>query len=101
MAAGLMCAGKTLKGKMLLLNGVVARLFEAYEEGVVDLGKAKVGEKTFLDAFHPGAEALKNARSWYSSGSNFRASCRGSGTYGRYDSCSWKGGNQRRGLPYP
>lgn len=59
MASGLMRAGKDLKGKTELTDADVVRLFEAYEAGVADLGKAKVGEKTFLDAFHPGVEVLK------------------------------------------
>ena len=59
MAAGLMRAGKVLKGKMELSGADVAVLFEAYEAGVADLGKAKVGDKTFLDGFHPGVEVLK------------------------------------------
>ena len=59
MAAGLMRAGKVLKGKTELSGADVAVLFEAYEAGVADLGKAKVGDKTFLDGFHPGVEVLK------------------------------------------
>ena len=59
MAAGLMRAGKTLKGKSQLSDMEVCLLFEAFEEGVADLGKAKIGEKTFLDGFHPGVTALR------------------------------------------
>lgn len=58
MAAGLMRAGKTLKGKTELTEYEVCLMFEAYEEGVADLGKAKPGDKTFLDGFHPGVQAL-------------------------------------------
>ncbi|MEY8351825.1 DAK2 domain-containing protein [Lachnospiraceae bacterium 54-53] len=61
MAAGLMRAGKVLKGKTGLSDADVACLFEAYEAGVADLGKAKIGDKTFLDGFHPGVLALKAA----------------------------------------
>lgn len=59
MAAGLMRAGKVLKGKTDLSCADVAGLFEAYEAGVADLGKAKLGDKTFLDGFHPGVQTLK------------------------------------------
>ncbi len=59
MAAGLMRAGKILKGKTELSDEDVVVLFEAYEAGVADLGKAKIGDKTFLDGFHPGVQALK------------------------------------------
>ncbi len=59
MAAGLMRAGKAIRGKEELTGSDVAGLFEAYESGVADLGKAKVGDKTFLDGFHPGVEVLK------------------------------------------
>ncbi|MGC6177613.1 dihydroxyacetone kinase family protein [Lacrimispora sp. 38-1] len=58
MAAGFMRAGKVLKGKTELTDKDVASLFQAYEDGVADLGKAKLGEKTFLDGFQPGIDAL-------------------------------------------
>lgn len=61
MAAGLMRAGKVIKGKTELSDADVVSLFEAYETGVADLGKARVGDKTFLDAFHPGVRTLKAA----------------------------------------
>lgn len=59
MASGFMNAGKELKGKTELSNDEVHALFSAYEQGVINRGKAKIGEKTFLDGFHPGVEALK------------------------------------------
>nr|WP_314465448.1 DAK2 domain-containing protein [uncultured Clostridium sp.] len=58
MAAGLMRAGKALKGKTELNDHDVVSLFQAYKDGVADLGKAKSGEKTFLDGFQPGIDAL-------------------------------------------
>ena len=58
MAAGLMRAGKVLKGKTELTDQDVVSLFQAYQDGVADLGKAKPGEKTFLDGFLPGIDAL-------------------------------------------
>lgn len=61
MASGLMAAGKALKGKTELEAQDFVLLFQAYEEGVIKLGKAKVGDKTFLDGFHPGVVQLKES----------------------------------------
>lgn len=58
MASGLMEAGKALKGKVELNDSDIAALFEAYQNGVEKRGKAKVGEKTFLDGFDPAVKAL-------------------------------------------
>ncbi len=59
MASGLMEAGKVLKGKTEIENEDIATFFMAYEEGVMNRGKAKVGEKTFLDGLDPAVEAMK------------------------------------------
>lgn len=61
MASGLMAAGKALKGKVEFGNEEVLMMFMAYEEGVIHRGKANVGDKTFLDGFHPALEALKES----------------------------------------
>lgn len=61
MASGLMQAGKVLKGTETLENADVAKFFEAYEAGVANRGKAKVGEKTFIDGIHPAVESLNAA----------------------------------------
>lgn len=61
MASGLMQSGKVLKGTEMLENADVAKLFEAYEAGVANRGKAKVGEKTFIDGIHPAVESLNAA----------------------------------------
>lgn len=60
MASGLMQAGKSLRGKteMGLEEWII--FFEAYEMGVMKRGKAKIGEKTFLDGIHPAIESLKD-----------------------------------------
>lgn len=62
MASGLMQAGKRLRGKTK--TGILESvdLFEGYAEGVAALGKAKVGDKTFLDGMAPAVEALKAAK---------------------------------------
>lgn len=59
MASGLMEAGKRLKGKEELTNANLTELFAAYEDGVQKRGKAKVGEKTFLDGLHPANEVMR------------------------------------------
>ena len=59
MALGLMQGGKVLKGKTELTDNDIADFLAAYEDAVMTRGKAKLGEKTFLDGFHPGVVALK------------------------------------------
>lgn len=59
MASGLMNAGKVLKGKAELANFDIAELFQAYMDGVAARGKAKVGDKTFLDGIYPAVAAMK------------------------------------------
>lgn len=61
MAAGLMNAGKVLKCKTDISNEGCVTLFRAYMEGVSNLGKAKVGEKTFLDGIAPAIAAMEEA----------------------------------------
>lgn len=61
MAQGLMSAGKALKGTSEIELNDIAVLFEAFEAGVSNLGKAKIGEKTFLDGIHPAVLELQNA----------------------------------------
>ena len=61
MASGLMEAGKRLKGKTDPGLAEYAALFEGYAQGVINLGHAKAGDKTFLDGMLPAAEALRKA----------------------------------------
>lgn len=61
MASGLMQAGKALKGKNSLEPHDWIILFEAYFDGVANRGKAKIGDKTFLDGLHPALDALRSA----------------------------------------
>lgn len=58
MASGIMNAGKVLIGKTELRASDIALLFQAYMEGVSGRGKAKVGDKTFLDGLYPAVEVL-------------------------------------------
>lgn len=60
MASGLMQIGKVFKGKTTLDCGDFADVFAAYFDGVQARGKAKVGEKTFLDGLYPAVQTLQN-----------------------------------------
>lgn len=61
MASGLMQVGKVFKGKSELQPAEYAALFQAYFDGVSARGKAKVGEKTFLDSLFPAIVAMQEA----------------------------------------
>ena len=61
MASGLMQAGKVLKGKTELDNLDLVTVFRAYLDGVANRGKAKVGDKTFLDGLDPAVTALRES----------------------------------------
>ena len=61
MASGLMNAGKVFKGTTQMSLEDIAKLFEAYLDGVALRGKAKVGEKTFLDGLAPAVHSLKTS----------------------------------------
>lgn len=61
MASGFMNSGKILRGKTELSNEDCASLFRGYMEGVANLGKAKVGEKTFLDGIAPAVGAMEES----------------------------------------
>lgn len=61
MASGLMQAGKVLKGKTDIEFPDIVDLYAAYEEGVMNRGKAKVNEKTFLDGIDPAVISLKES----------------------------------------
>lgn len=61
MASGLMQAGKQFKGQTETdLNGLYD-LFSSYQAGVTNRGKAKVGEKTFVDGLNGAVVALKES----------------------------------------
>ncbi len=61
MASGLMQAGKVLKGKTELAPEDLLELFQAYQDGVQNRGKAQIGDKTFLDGWAPAVEAMRSA----------------------------------------
>lgn len=59
MAKGMQSAGKALKGKTEWESGAVYEILNGWKEGVEKLGKAKPGEKTFLDGLTPAVELLR------------------------------------------
>lgn len=61
MASGFMQAGKMLKGVCELDLEHIAQLFQAYEEGVMHRGKAKINEKTFLDGIDPAVQSMRSS----------------------------------------
>jgi dihydroxyacetone kinase phosphoprotein-dependent L subunit len=56
-----MRAGDAVKGKDAIAGGDVAAMLRAAAEGVQRRGKAKLGDKTVLDALFPAAEAAEQA----------------------------------------
>jgi len=54
-------AGHAVRGRTSVGVAEVAAMFEAAESAVANLGMAKVGDKTVLDALHPAAAAAKEA----------------------------------------
>jgi len=54
-------AGQAVRGRSSVGVAEVAAMLEAAESAVVNLGRAKVGDKTVLDALHPAAAAAKEA----------------------------------------
>ena len=58
MGSGFVEAAKRLKGVAVLDEKALLKFLEGYYQGVKKLGKAELGEKTFLDGFYPGLESL-------------------------------------------
>ncbi len=56
-----MRAGATVTGKNEINLSDVANMFEAAEQGIINIGKASLGEKTMLDAAHPAVLAMRKA----------------------------------------
>lgn len=56
-----MRAGAAVVGKNEINLNDVANMFEAAEKGIMDIGKASLGEKTMLDAIHPAVLAMRKA----------------------------------------
>ncbi len=62
-ATGFMKGGKYLSGRRGVEVAALAGFFEAFVHGMMDRGKANLGEKTILDALEPAAAALRASES--------------------------------------
>jgi phosphoenolpyruvate---glycerone phosphotransferase subunit DhaL len=60
-ATALMRAGKEALGNSSVDNVTLAKMLMAASLGVQERGKAKLGDKTLVDALHPAAEAFNTA----------------------------------------
>jgi phosphoenolpyruvate---glycerone phosphotransferase subunit DhaL len=60
-AIALMRAGKEILGSSSVDNSGLAKMLMAASVGVQERGKAKIGDKTLVDALHPAAEAFNAA----------------------------------------
>jgi phosphoenolpyruvate---glycerone phosphotransferase subunit DhaL len=60
-ATALMRAGKEALGVSSVDDATLARMLMAASLGVQERGKAKLGDKTLVDALHPAAEAFQSA----------------------------------------
>ena len=58
-SSGFMQAGKVFKGKTEMSGMEIAIFLDAFEQGIIKIGKSKVGEKTFLDGFDPAVQVMK------------------------------------------
>lgn len=59
LSSGIMRAGKIAKGEIEVNNRLFVEMAEAVVQGIKDRGKAKIGDKTILDALVPAVEAIK------------------------------------------
>lgn len=60
-ATALMRAGKEILGSSSVDHATLAKMLMAASLGVQERGKAKLGDKTLVDALHPAAEAFSTA----------------------------------------
>ena len=61
LATALMRAGKEVKGQTELSAQDLVNMFNAADDGVQQRGKAKLGDKTLVDALHPASAAFAEA----------------------------------------
>ena len=85
-AGALMSAGKVVRDRTELEAGDLAAMFQAADEGIQTRGKAKLGDKTIVDALHPACEAFSAA---IAAGSSLDAGRRGGhrSRHGRSGQC--------------
>jgi dihydroxyacetone kinase len=58
LATAMMRMGKEAKGATMLDGPMLAKMALAADTGIQERGKAKLGDKTIVDALHPAAEAF-------------------------------------------
>jgi dihydroxyacetone kinase len=61
LATALMRAGKEARGMCELSPQTLVGMLSAADQGVIERGKAQLGDKTLVDALHPAAEAFAAA----------------------------------------
>ena len=61
LAGALMSMGKAVRDKAELQPGDLVAMFRAADDGIQSRGKAKLGDKTIVDALHPASEAFSAA----------------------------------------
>ena len=59
-SSGFMEAGKEFKGKTAMTGLQFGVFLESFQRGIMKRGKAKTGEKTFLDGFDPAVKIMKS-----------------------------------------
>lgn len=57
-SAGFKEAGKNFKGKTFITGCELGAFLDSFQTGIIKLGGAKVGEKTFLDGFDPAVKVM-------------------------------------------
>ncbi|HIZ45312.1 MAG TPA: dihydroxyacetone kinase subunit L [Firmicutes bacterium] len=57
-SSGFIEAGKVFKGKTEISGCEIGTFLNAFQKGIINRGKAKVGEKTFLDGFDPAVRIM-------------------------------------------
>ena len=62
-AFGFIDVGKSMKGNKEILGCDISRLLEVFQNAIMERGKAKPGEKTFLDGFAPAVRVLREVKS--------------------------------------
>jgi dihydroxyacetone kinase-like protein len=60
-ATGFMKAGKAIQDKTEINLADVAKMMDAFGQGIMERGKSKPGEKTIVDSLHPAAQAMEAA----------------------------------------
>lgn len=57
-AGAIMSAGKAVRGRVELTPADLVTMFQAADEDIQNRGKAKLGDKTIVDALHPASAAF-------------------------------------------